>query len=82
MKRRLFVVISYGFARVLMTFVSILQIVIWIILAIPSLFSRKVALFMSDMVLFQPDPDAPDETLFMTKPMDWPCVDEDTKKEE
>lgn len=82
MKRRLFVVISYGFARVLMTFVSILQIVIWIILAIPSLFSRKVALFMSDMVLFQPDPDAPDEILFMTKPMDWPCVDEDTKKEE
>jgi hypothetical protein len=46
MKRRIAAVFSYGFARLLMTLLSAIQIGVWCLLAVPSLFSRKVAELM------------------------------------
>lgn len=53
MKRRIAAVFSYGFARLLMTLLSAIQIGVWCLLAVPSLFSRKVAELMEALVMFQ-----------------------------
>lgn len=47
MKRRIAAVFSYGFARLLMTLLSAIQIGVWCLLAVPSLFSRKVREILS-----------------------------------
>lgn len=79
MKRRIAAVFSYGFARLLMTLLSAIQIGVWCLLAVPSLFSRKVAELMEALVMFQPDPDYEDDSIYLTRHADWPCGDEERK---
>lgn len=77
MKRRIAAVFSYGFARLLMTLISAIQIGVWCLLAVPSLFSRKVAELMEALVMFQPDPDYEDDSIYLTRHADWPCGETD-----